>query len=119
MYHFLCSIVKLLWSQSYSKEVFVALMTRTDKDGNTPFHRCCKNGHTAVAQEFLAILEEDGVLECANGSVVKAHDDNSSKSTCIRTKKVLMHSCYSNRYCERKINYLLMLTFHTIYSVYI
>ena len=44
-------------------------MTRTDKDGNTPFHLCCKSGHTAVAQEFLAILDEDGVLEHANRSV--------------------------------------------------
>ena len=65
---YLCSIIKLLWSQGYSKEVFVALMTRTDKDGNTPFHLCCKNGHTAVAQEFLTILDEDGVFEHANRS---------------------------------------------------
>ena len=59
-----------MWSQSYSKEVFVALMTRTDKDGNTPFHLCCKNGHAAIVQEFLAILDEDGVFEHANRSVV-------------------------------------------------
>ena len=69
IYCILCSIIKLLWSQSYLKEVFVALMTWTDKDGNTPFHLCCKNGHTAVAQEFLAILDEDGVFENANRSV--------------------------------------------------
>ncbi len=61
---FLCRIIKLLWS--HSKEIFVALMTRTDKDGNTPFHLCCKNGHAGVVQEFLAILEEDGVFKDAN-----------------------------------------------------
>ena len=60
----------MLWSQSYSKEVFVALMTRNDKDGNTPFHLCCKNGHVSVVQEFLAILDKDGVIEQANRSVL-------------------------------------------------
>ena len=44
-------------------------MTRTDKDGNTPLHLCCKNGHTAVIQEFLDILKVDGVLKIANRSV--------------------------------------------------
>lgn len=69
-YHFY-RIIKVLWSEisSYSMEVFVALMTRTDKDGNTPLHLCCKNGHTAVVREFLAILKVHGVLENANRSV--------------------------------------------------
>ena len=61
----------MLWSEisSHSKEAFIALMTRTDKDGNTPLHLCCKNGHTAVVRELLAILKVDGVLENANRSV--------------------------------------------------
>ena len=60
--------MKVLWSEvsSYSMEMFVPLMSRTDKDGNTPLHLCCKNGHTAVVREFLAILK---VLENANRSV--------------------------------------------------
>ena len=64
----LCSIIKILWSENNlsSKKVFVALMTRIDKEGNTPLHLCCKNGHTAVVQELLAILRDDGVLEDAN-----------------------------------------------------
>ena len=61
------SIIKVLWSE-ISKEMFVALMTRTDKDGNTPLHLCCKYGHTAVVQEILAILKVDEVLENANRS---------------------------------------------------
>jgi ankyrin repeat protein len=44
-------------------------MTRTDKDGNTPFHLCCKNGHIAVVKEFLAIFDEEDVFEDANRSV--------------------------------------------------
>lgn len=51
-------------------------MTRTDKGGNTPFHLCCKNGHAAVVRKFLAILEEDGVLEQANRSVTTVINDN-------------------------------------------
>ena len=60
--------MKVIWSKM-SKEVFVALMTRTDKDGNTPFHLCCKNGHAVVVQVFLTILEKDDVFEHANRSV--------------------------------------------------
>lgn len=45
-------------------------MTRMDKDGNTPLHLCCKNGHAAVLHELLAILKVDGVLDNANRSVI-------------------------------------------------
>lgn len=65
----LCSIIKVLWSE-ISKEVFVALMTRTDKDDNTPLHLCCKNGHIAVVLKLVATLKMDGVLQNANRFII-------------------------------------------------
>ena len=65
----LCSIIKVLWSE-ISKEVFVALMTRTDKDDNTPLHLCCKNGHIAIVLKLVAILKMDGVLQNANRFII-------------------------------------------------
>ena len=50
-------------------EVFVALMIRTDNNGNTPLHLCCKNGHIAVVRKIMAILKGDGVLQKANRSL--------------------------------------------------
>ena len=67
-YYLTCSIIKVLWSE-ISREVFVALMTRTDEDGNTPLHLCCKNGHIAVVRKLVAILKVDGVLQKANRSL--------------------------------------------------
>ena len=64
----LCSIIKVLWSE-ISKEVFIALMTETDKYGNTPLHLCCKYGHIAVIRKIMAILKVDGVLQKANRSL--------------------------------------------------
>ena len=60
----------MIWSKtSDDHEVFVALMTMEDEDGNTPLHLCCKNGHIAAFRKIVAILEVDGMLKKANRSL--------------------------------------------------